>query len=59
MPQIQISVDLAKAARFGLKPGDVRRAAATIMSGIEVTDIHKDRRSMASSSGRCRRSGGA
>jgi Cu/Ag efflux pump CusA len=25
-----------------LKPGDVRRAAATMMAGIEVTDIHRD-----------------
>jgi CzcA family heavy metal efflux pump len=42
VPQIQVKVDLAAAGRVGLKPGDVRRAAATIMSGIEVTDIHKD-----------------
>src|SRR5439155_205846 len=30
------------ADRFGLKPGDIRRVAATVVSGIEVTDIHRD-----------------
>jgi Cu/Ag efflux pump CusA len=40
IPQIQIKVDLEKAQRHGLKPGDVRRAAATIMAGEEVGDIH-------------------
>jgi CzcA family heavy metal efflux pump len=40
--QIQIKVDLAKAGRLGLKPGNVRRAAATIFAGQEVTDIHRD-----------------
>jgi CzcA family heavy metal efflux pump len=42
VPQIQVKVDLAAAGRVGLKPGDVRRAAAAIMSGIEITDIHRD-----------------
>ncbi len=41
IPQIQVKVDLDVAGRYGLKPGDVRRVAAGIMSGIEVTDIHK------------------
>src|SRR5207249_5632075 len=36
------TVNLEAAARHGLKPGDVRRVAATLMSGIEVTDIHRD-----------------
>ena len=40
IPQIQVRVDLAKAQKYGLKPGDVRRAAATIMAGEEVGDIH-------------------
>jgi len=44
VPQVQVKVDLAAAGRVGLKPGDIRRAAAAIMSGIEVTDIHKDGR---------------
>jgi len=42
VPQVEVKVDLAAAHRFGLKPGDIRRAAATIVSGIEVTDIHRD-----------------
>jgi Cu/Ag efflux pump CusA len=42
IPQIQITVDLAKAEQYGIKPGDVRRAAATIVAGTEVSDIHKD-----------------
>ena len=41
VPQVEVKVDLAAAERVGLKPGDVRRAAAAIMSGIEVTDIHE------------------
>ena len=42
VPQVQVKVDLTAAARFGLKPGDIRRAASIMMSGIEVTDIHKE-----------------
>jgi CzcA family heavy metal efflux pump len=42
IPQIQVTVNLEKAARFGLKPGDVRRAAAVVFAGQEVTDIHRD-----------------
>jgi CzcA family heavy metal efflux pump len=42
IPQIEVKVDLAAAGRLGLKPGDVRRAASIIMSGVEVSDIHKD-----------------
>jgi CzcA family heavy metal efflux pump len=42
IPQIQVEVDLAKAARYGLKPGDVRRAASTLVAGEEVGDIFRD-----------------
>src|SRR6266536_801724 len=42
VPHIQVEVDLAKAQRYGLKPGDVRRAAATLIAGTEVSDIHRD-----------------
>src|SRR5881409_1524120 len=42
VPQVEVKVDLAAAHQFGLKPGDIRRAAATIVSGIEVSDIHRD-----------------
>jgi CzcA family heavy metal efflux pump len=39
VPQIQVEVDLAAAQRYGLKPGDVRRAAATLVSSEEVGDV--------------------
>ncbi|WP_335633081.1 efflux RND transporter permease subunit [Arthrobacter sp. QXT-31] len=35
-PVAEIEVDLAKAQQEGVKPGDVRRAAATVLQGIEV-----------------------
>ena len=41
-PQVQVEVDLAKAAAYGLKPGDVRRAASTLVAGEEVGDIFRD-----------------
>jgi CzcA family heavy metal efflux pump len=40
-PQVEVEVDLAKAARYGLKPGDVRRAASTLVAGEEVGDIFR------------------
>jgi Cu/Ag efflux pump CusA len=39
IPQIQVETNLAAAARHGLKPGEIRRAAAVLMQGIEVNDI--------------------
>ena len=41
VPQVQVKVDLVAAKKVGLKPGDVKRAAAAMMSGIEVSDIHE------------------
>ncbi len=40
IPQIQVKVDLDRAQEYGLKPGDVRRAAAYLIAGEEVGDIH-------------------
>jgi len=40
IPQIQVEVDLDRAQAYGLKPGDVRRAAAYMIAGEEVGDIH-------------------
>ena len=40
IPQIEVKVDLAKARQYGLKPGDVRRAAARLVAGEEAGDIH-------------------
>ena len=38
-PQIEVEVDLVKAQQYGLKPGDVRRAAAFLIQGEEVGDL--------------------
>src|SRR3954451_9346165 len=35
-PTLQIEVDLDKARRAGVKPGDVRRAAAILVQGLDV-----------------------
>jgi len=42
IPQVEVEVDLAAAQRYGVKPGDVRRAAGTLLAGLEVGDIFKD-----------------
>jgi CzcA family heavy metal efflux pump len=39
VPEIQVKVDLAKALRYGVKPGEVRRASAVMMAGEEVGDL--------------------
>jgi Cu/Ag efflux pump CusA len=41
VPQVNVTVNLAKAERYGLKPGDVRRDAATLVAGEEVGDIFR------------------
>ena len=41
-PQVEVEVDLAKAEKYGLKPGDVRRTAAFLLQGEEVGDIFLD-----------------
>jgi Cu/Ag efflux pump CusA len=43
-PEIQVKVDVATAAKFGLKPGDVRRTAATVFSGLEVGNLFDDQK---------------
>lgn len=40
IPQIEVKVDLKKAGYYGIKPGDVRRAATTMVAGEEAGDIH-------------------
>ncbi|MCI0333975.1 MAG: efflux RND transporter permease subunit, partial [Planctomycetes bacterium] len=35
-PQIEIEVNMEAAKKHGVKPGDVRRAATTLLSGLEV-----------------------
>ena len=38
-PHIQVTANLEKATRYGLKPGDIRRASATMMAVEEVGDV--------------------
>ena len=40
IPQVEVKVDLEKAAFYGIKPGDVRRAATTLVASEEMGDIH-------------------
>ncbi len=42
IPQLEVTLDLAKAAEYGLKPGDVRRATATLVAGEEVGDVFRE-----------------
>jgi CzcA family heavy metal efflux pump len=43
-PTLEIGVDLAAAERYGIKPGDVRRAAAALLSGIEVGSLFEEQK---------------
>jgi CzcA family heavy metal efflux pump len=38
-PTVEIEVDIERARRHGLAPGDVRRAASSLVSGIEVGSL--------------------
>ena len=40
--QIDVKVKLAEAERLGVKPGDVRRTAAAMITGTEVGDIFRN-----------------
>jgi CzcA family heavy metal efflux pump len=42
VPQMEVEVNLAKARRYGIKPGDVRRAASTLVAGEEVADVFRN-----------------
>jgi Cu/Ag efflux pump CusA len=41
---IETIVDVEAAQRHGLKPGDVRRAAATLMSGLVVGNLYEEQK---------------
>lgn len=43
-PTVQVRVDLAKAERVGIKPGDVRRAATTLLSGLVVGSLFEQQK---------------
>ena len=40
VPYIRVKPDLRKSAAYGLTPGDIRRQAAVIVAGEEVSDLH-------------------
>jgi CzcA family heavy metal efflux pump len=41
IPQVEVEVDLAAAERYGVKPGDVRRASGIFLASEEVGDIYR------------------
>jgi Cu/Ag efflux pump CusA len=43
-PTLSVEVNLDAAQRYGIKPGDVRRAAATYFSGLAVGSIYQDQK---------------
>jgi len=43
-PVLQVEVDLAAAQRYGIRPGDLRRAAATFFSGVAVGSLYEDQK---------------
>jgi Cu/Ag efflux pump CusA len=44
IPQVEVKVDLEKARKYGVKPGDVRRNAGRFLAGEEAGDIHRGNR---------------
>ncbi len=43
-PQIDVTVDLEAAERFGILPGDVRRQATTLVSGLQVGSLFEEQK---------------
>jgi Cu/Ag efflux pump CusA len=43
-PSVQIQVDLAASQRYGITPGDVRRASATFFAGLPVGSLYEDQK---------------
>jgi CzcA family heavy metal efflux pump len=43
-PHVTLQVNLAKAERYGLKPGDVRREAATLLASLEVGSLFQEQK---------------
>ncbi|MBE0690517.1 MAG: efflux RND transporter permease subunit, partial [Anaerolineae bacterium] len=43
-PGIEIQVDLAAAERYRISPGDVRRAASTLLSGLRVGNLYEEQK---------------
>ena len=43
-PIVEVEVDLARARQFGIKPGDVRRGSAVLLSGITVGNLFEEQK---------------
>ena len=43
-PTLEIQVDLEQAQEHGIRPGDVRRAASTLISGITVGSLFENQK---------------
>jgi Cu/Ag efflux pump CusA len=43
-PSVQVQVDLQRAQRYGITPGDVRRASATFFAGLPVGSLYEDQK---------------
>jgi len=43
-PTLEIEVDLDSAQKYGVKPGDVRRTAAILLSGIQVGSLFEEQK---------------
>jgi Cu/Ag efflux pump CusA len=43
-PHVEIQVDFARSQRYGLNPGDVRRAASTLVNGLEVGSLFEQQK---------------
>jgi CzcA family heavy metal efflux pump len=43
-PTVEVQVDLGRAQQHGIKPGDVRRAATTLLSGIQVGSLFEEQK---------------
>ena len=44
VPQVDVRLRPEAAGRFGLTPGDVRRAATTLVKGVTVGEVYKDQK---------------
>jgi Cu/Ag efflux pump CusA len=43
-PEVEIEVNLAAAERYQVKPGDVRRSAATLLAGLQVGNLYEEQK---------------
>jgi len=43
-PQVEIEVDMVAAQKFIIKPGDVRRQATTLLSGLQVGNLYQEQK---------------